>query len=308
VIARPHTRRPRHPHSHESGYVYLMALFMVLIVIVGSTVILEDAATQGRRARESEMMWRGKQYVRAIKLYYRKTGHYPQDLDTLQKGVGNIHFLRAAYPDPMNKDQDGKWRFIYTNATGAIIGSVRYATMQQMAILDLNGGIIPGVQGDQNGQDSNVTPVPQPDQGNCPNVTPVNADASSANPGGFTPGNPNASAPQAVSGMPGSNSPNPNPAQPGDANANQASGGAQPGCPPNQNQQVGMQNQPGAMQSKRIRRRPIQRRAGFRVRTHAAIATGARADETDGSRRLARHRRFSRRRGQHRRREIAESL
>jgi type II secretory pathway pseudopilin PulG len=227
--ARAHCRR-----SQESGYAYLMALFMVLIVIVGSTVVLENAAIQGRRAREDEMMWRGKQYVRAIKLYYRKTGHYPQDLDTLQKGVGNVHFLRGAYPDPMNKNEDGKWRFIYTNASGAIIGSVRYATMQQMAILDLNGGIIPGVQGgDSNSQDSNVTPVPQPDEGNCP--TPV--------------GGSNPSAPQPVSGIGSQGQPNPsqpfgsqpNPGQAGDVNANQPPSGSQPGCPQVQqgSQQVG---------------------------------------------------------------------
>ena len=169
--------------SDESGYAYLMALFMVLMVIVGSIVILTNAATQAQRQREDEMMWRGKQYVRAIKLYYHKTGHYPQNLDDLQKGVANIHFLRRAYKDPMNKNEDGKWRFIYTNATGQIIGSVRYATMQQMAILDLNGGIIPGAAGSDSSQDSNVTPVPQPDQstsnGNCP---PALGESGAANP------------------------------------------------------------------------------------------------------------------------------
>ena len=170
--------------SDESGYAYLMALFMVLMVIVGSLVLLTDAATQGRRQREDEMMWRGKQYVRAIKLYYRKTGHYPQSLDDLEKGVANIHFLRRAYKDPMNKNEDGKWRFIYTNATGQIIGSVRYATMQQMAILDLNGGIIPGAPASDSSQDSNVTPVPQPDQGtsngNCPPALGENAAGNPA--------------------------------------------------------------------------------------------------------------------------------
>ena len=168
---RPSRTRTR-GRSDESGYAYLMALFMVLMVIVGSLVLLTDAATQAQRQREDEMMWRGKQYVRAIKLYYRKTGHYPQNLDDLEKGVANIHFLRRPYKDPMNKSEDGKWRFIYTNATGQIIGSVRYASMQQMAILDLNGGIIPGAPASGSSQDSNVTPVQQPDQGtsngNCP--------------------------------------------------------------------------------------------------------------------------------------------
>ena len=170
--------------SDESGYAYLMALFLVLMVIVGSIVVLSDAATQAQRQREDEMMWRGKQYVRAIKLYYRKTGHYPQNLDDLRKGVANVHFLRRAYKDPMNKNEDGKWRFIYTNATGQIIGSVRYASMQQMAILDLNGGIIPGAPGSDSSQDSNVTPVLQPDQGtssstgDCPPAVGQNGTAN----------------------------------------------------------------------------------------------------------------------------------
>ena len=173
--------------SGESGYAYLMALFMVLMVIVGSIVLLTNAATEGQRQREDEMMWRGKQYVRAIKLYYRKTGHYPQNVDDLEKGVANIHFLRRPYKDPMNKSEDGKWRFIYTNATGQIIGSVRYASMQQMAILDLNGGVIPGAPaGDsESSQDSNVTPVPQPDQGTSSsngNCAPVLGENGAANP------------------------------------------------------------------------------------------------------------------------------
>jgi hypothetical protein len=126
--------------SRESGYAYLMALFMVLIVIVSSGAAVENVLATGRRQREDEVIWRGNEYVRAIRLYYKKTGHYPQTLAELQKGQPQLHFLRyAAYKDPVNKD-DGAWRLIYVNAAGQIIGSVRYATLQQMALLDLNGG------------------------------------------------------------------------------------------------------------------------------------------------------------------------
>jgi hypothetical protein len=130
----------------ERGYAYLMALFMVLAVIIGSTVAMESLLTSGRRQREEEAIWRGNQYVRAIRLYYHKTGHYPQSLDDLKKGMPELHFLRyAAYKDPMN-GEDGTWRLIYVNAAGQIIGSVRYATLQQMALLDLNGGSLPLAQ------------------------------------------------------------------------------------------------------------------------------------------------------------------
>ncbi len=228
------SRSPVRGRSDESGYAYLMALFMVLMVIVGSIVVLTNAATQGQRQRENEMMWRGNQYVRAIKLYYRKTGHYPQNLDDLQKGVANVHFLRQAYKDPMNKNEDGKWRFIYTNATGQIIGSVRYATMQQMAFLDLNGGVIPGAATDSS-QDSNVTPVPQPDQGtssstgDCPPALGENGAANPAPGSGIgTTSSLNANQSQSSSPQPSS---------------------AQAVCPPNQGQTSNPQQGSGLLGS-----------------------------------------------------------
>jgi hypothetical protein len=135
---------PRRRRSREKGSVYLLALFMVLMMAAATEAVLQSAITQGRRTREDEMIWRGNQYVRAIRLYYRKTGHYPGSLDDLQTGLPDLHFLRAAaYKDPMNAAGDGAWRLIYVNASGQIIGSSRYATLQQMALMDLNGGQIP---------------------------------------------------------------------------------------------------------------------------------------------------------------------
>jgi hypothetical protein len=132
--------------SSEAGYAYVMALGIVLAVIIGSQVVLENLVTQGRRQREEETIWRGNQWARAIRLYYHKTGHYPQSIDDLETGVPDLHFLRAsAIKDPMEPD-DGSWRLIYVNSTGQIIGSVRYATLQQMALLDLNNGQMPQTQ------------------------------------------------------------------------------------------------------------------------------------------------------------------
>jgi hypothetical protein len=140
----------------ESGYAYVMALFMVLTVVVGSQVILRNIVTEARSQREGELIWRGNQYVRAVKMYFRKTGHYPQTQDDLLTGLPGVHFLRSeAVDDPMNKN-DGKWRFIYTNAAaGTIIGSVKYGSFQQMALMDMNGGPMPGTQNGQNSSDPN---------------------------------------------------------------------------------------------------------------------------------------------------------
>ena len=127
--------QPRAPRSSQSGYAYITALFMIVVMLGGTTVFLENALTQARRRREEEMIWRGNQYKRAIRLYFHKTGHYPQDMEALQKGLPQLHFLRRAYKDPMNT-ADGAWRYIYVNAAGQIIGSTRFASLQQMALID----------------------------------------------------------------------------------------------------------------------------------------------------------------------------
>ncbi|MGC2418563.1 MAG: hypothetical protein WA434_12520, partial [Candidatus Acidiferrales bacterium] len=129
--------------SSEAGYAYIIALAIIVATIIGSQVVLENLITQSRREREAQTIWCGNQWARAIRLYYHKTGHYPQSIDDLETGVPDVHFLRAsAIKDPMDPD-DGSWRFIYVNSTGQIIGSVRYATLQQLAIMDLNNGQMP---------------------------------------------------------------------------------------------------------------------------------------------------------------------
>jgi hypothetical protein len=131
--------------GREAGFAYLLALLLVVIVTISCSAVLESVAVRERREREREMMWRGNQYARAIRLFYRKVGRYPQSLDDLMQGVPDVHFLRQAYKDPMNKE-DGTWRFIYLNQAGQIIGSTRFASLQQMALIDTLGlqpGAIP---------------------------------------------------------------------------------------------------------------------------------------------------------------------
>jgi len=135
----------RRTRPRERGSAFIMALFAVLIGLAGTVTILEWGATQRRRDREAEMIWRGEQYKRAIRLYFHKTGHYPQTIDDLKKGLPQLQFLRQAYKDPINKEEDGAWRFIFINGAGQIIGSTRYATLQQMAMIE-TGQLMPGQQ------------------------------------------------------------------------------------------------------------------------------------------------------------------
>jgi hypothetical protein len=125
--------RSRISRTKQKGYALLMAIFLVATMIVLATVVTPSILTEGRREREQDAIWRGNQYVRAIELYYRKNGRYPQSVDDLVKGSLGVHFLRKAYTDPTNSE-DGSWRFIYVSPSGQLIGSVRYHSLQEMAL------------------------------------------------------------------------------------------------------------------------------------------------------------------------------
>jgi hypothetical protein len=193
----------------QSGYAMVMALFLIVAMIASSEVVLQNLVTLRRRQRESDAIWRGRQYQRAIRLYYHKTGHYPQSLDELQKGMPELHFLRfCAYKDPMNT-ADGSWRFIYVNGTGQIIGSVRYASLQQMALIDLNLGKLPAVQpGAQVGTPaadlaSSSSPGDANAAANSSPLPPQPGGAAAAQPSQSSPSSPAAPAPGAPSGAAG---------------------------------------------------------------------------------------------------------
>jgi len=208
--------------SSEAGYAYIIALAIIVATIIGSQVVLENLITQGRREREAQTIWCGNQWARAIRLYYHKTGHYPQSIDDLETGVPDVHFLRAsAIKDPMDPD-DGSWRFIYVNATGQIIGSVRYATLQQMAIMDLNNGQMPStasalpgavsaaslssMSSDNSATESSATS--SDNSGAANGASPSAGDSASV--GGTNGQNPQGNSPQAPSGSTDNSATGPN--------------------------------------------------------------------------------------------------
>jgi len=107
----------------ERGMVVLILLFLAAVMLVGAAAGALRLVTEGRRQHEEEMVWRGQQYVRAIRLYYRRYGQFPKSIEDFSKNPGNLHFLRQVYKDPMNT-MDGSWRYIYVGPTGQLVGSL----------------------------------------------------------------------------------------------------------------------------------------------------------------------------------------
>lgn len=87
------------------GVLVLLALMMVALA-VAAPKIAEDI----RRDKELELSHRGKQYTRAIRLYYKKFNAYPTSMDQLVK-TNEIRFLRKRYTDPLTGKDD--WVIIH---------------------------------------------------------------------------------------------------------------------------------------------------------------------------------------------------
>jgi hypothetical protein len=116
----------------EEGYALMLVVFLTTLMLLATIVAAPSVRTERKREKEEEMIWRGKQYIRGIKLYYRKNGHFPTSLDDLTKPkMGSLRYLRQAYKDPMNKE-DGSWRLIYVGPAGQLIGSLKPPQTLQM--------------------------------------------------------------------------------------------------------------------------------------------------------------------------------
>ena len=101
----PNSRKPG-----ENGFILLGVIILLVLFVIAMAVAAPRIAASIQRDREVETMERGKQYIRAIQLYYRKFNAYPPNIDALLK-TNDIRFLRKRYKDPLTGKDD--WKPIY---------------------------------------------------------------------------------------------------------------------------------------------------------------------------------------------------
>lgn len=106
--------------SKEAGYTLavVMVFTSVLLVTLSGAVINWQKAMQ--REREEELIYRGKQFMRAVELWQRKfPGTYPTTVDALLS-TNNTRFLRKKWKDPITNSDE--WRLLKMNPDGSISG------------------------------------------------------------------------------------------------------------------------------------------------------------------------------------------
>ncbi|NHZ87813.1 type II secretion system protein [Massilia sp. CCM 8733] len=121
------------PRAGGFTYVGLMAMIAVIGVATAATVSVGDLAR--RRDAETELLFVGKQYIRAFLEYELNTpeghaSHAPARLEDLLRDPrqpGMKRYLRQLYPDPITGKAD--WQLV--RAPGGGVMGVRSASCAQ---------------------------------------------------------------------------------------------------------------------------------------------------------------------------------
>lgn len=109
MVTRGTGRKLRDGRESEQGFLLVGVIVMVALVLLVLSVAAPIVAKDLRRERELEAVHRGQQYVRALRLYYKKYNSYPASIEQLEK-ADNIRYLRQRYVDPITGKDD--WRLI----------------------------------------------------------------------------------------------------------------------------------------------------------------------------------------------------
>lgn len=101
----------------EAGTTLLILMVLLSILSLALVIALPLNETQKWREREEELLFRGRQYVEAVRLFTLKNpGGFPESIDELVED----RFLRKAYADPMTRS--GEWNIVLLPELGDVGG------------------------------------------------------------------------------------------------------------------------------------------------------------------------------------------
>jgi type II secretory pathway pseudopilin PulG len=96
--------------DHEAGIMLVFVVLLAALMLIALAIAAPVVAKELRRDKEVESAHRANEYVRAIRLYYRKNKTYPPSMDALGN-TNNVRYLRKQYIDPLTGKAD--WRIIH---------------------------------------------------------------------------------------------------------------------------------------------------------------------------------------------------
>ena len=103
----------------QRGYTLVIVVLVIALMSILMTVAVQTVDFQMRREREAELIFRGEQYVEAIRLYRMKYGRYPMRMKEIWEA--NPRVVRKKWRDPITDSEN--WGLIFLGQEGRRIGA-----------------------------------------------------------------------------------------------------------------------------------------------------------------------------------------
>ena len=107
-------RKGRHQRSSEAGYTLVMFVLVIAVMSIAMGVAVQTVSFQMQREREAELIFRGEQFIEAIRLYKIKYGRYPMQLKEIYEAKPRV--LRKKWKDPITDSEN--WGIVFLGQEG----------------------------------------------------------------------------------------------------------------------------------------------------------------------------------------------
>lgn len=95
--------------SREAGYTLVMLVMTIAVMSIMMGVAVQAVSFQMQREREAELIFRGEQYVEAIRIFKAKYGRNPMRLKEIWEADPKV--IRQKWKDPMTNSEN--WGIVF---------------------------------------------------------------------------------------------------------------------------------------------------------------------------------------------------
>lgn len=100
----------------ERGFTMVAVVVAMAVMAIMMGVAVQTVTFQRQREKEEELIFRGNQYVEAIRLFRARNGRFPLTLKELEEAKPRV--LRKAWVDPITGQKDWVPVFLGEEGTG----------------------------------------------------------------------------------------------------------------------------------------------------------------------------------------------
>jgi len=120
--------------GRQRGYIFITVMIAVVMLSIGMGVLTKSWHYRTKRMKEQELLFRGRQYARAIRLFYQQHKRYPYKLEELSDVRPRV--IRRLWTEPMTKS--GNWGLIYLDdvMSGRLAASSGKGTGRQVGLIN----------------------------------------------------------------------------------------------------------------------------------------------------------------------------